>query len=82
MLDHTRPDAKTVRRIKAVVTERFDRPDTATPAVSELRCPDPDRLPGETAITARETNGAVRDWRFMKPLCDIETTDIETLAVW
>ena len=80
MFDRTRPDAAAVRRIKALVTERFGLPETTTLVVAELRCHEPDCPPVETVITARGSEGSVRDWRIARPLCDIETADIEKLG--
>ena len=41
LLDRKRPDADAVRRVKALVADRFDLPETTTLAVAELRCYEP-----------------------------------------
>ncbi|MCY3997164.1 MAG: hypothetical protein OXF07_13590 [Rhodobacter sp.] len=80
MFDRSRPNPGAVRRVKAMVAERFGLPETTTLAVAELRCHEPDCPPVETVITAREADGSMRDWRVAKPLGDIGRADIEMLA--
>lgn len=79
MFDRSRPDPEAVRRIKALVTERFGLDDTTTLAVAELRCHEPDCPPVETVVTARDAAGTVRDWRIAKPVSEVEPADIEML---
>ncbi|MEM7191437.1 MAG: hypothetical protein AAF405_00975 [Pseudomonadota bacterium] len=80
MFDKTRPDAAAVRRIKELVVERFNLPQTTTLAVAELRCHEPGCPPVETVVTARAEDGSVQAWRVAKPVSEIETADIETLS--
>ena len=80
LFDSNRPDPRSVRRIKMLIAERFDLPESTTLAVAELRCHEPDCPPVETVITARQADGSMRDWRVAKPLNDIERTDIEVLG--
>ncbi len=80
LFDSNRPDPRAVRRIKMLIAERFDLPESTTLAVAELRCHEPDCPPVETVITARQADGSMRDWRVAKPLNDIERTDIEVLG--
>ena len=79
LFDPNRPDPENVRRIKLLVAERFGLPESATLAVAELRCHEPDCPPVETVITAREADGSMRDWRVAKPLSDVVRADIEKL---
>lgn len=80
LFDPSRPDPKAVRRIKMLIAERFDLPESTTLAVAELRCYEPDCPPVETVITARQADGSMRDWRVAKPLNDVERADIEVLG--
>ncbi|MYA89900.1 MAG: hypothetical protein F4X97_15855 [Boseongicola sp. SB0662_bin_57] len=80
LFDPNHPDPKAVRRIKALMAERFGLPESTTLAVAELRCHEPDCPPVETVITAREADGSVRDWRVAKALCDVGRADIEMLG--
>lgn len=80
LFEPNRPDPKAVRRIKMLVAERFGLPESATLAVAELCCHEPDCPPVETVITARETDGSMRDWRVAKPLSDVERADIDMLG--
>ena len=80
LFDPNRPDPKAVRRIKALIAERFGLPESTTLAVAELRCHEPDCPPVETVITAREADGSMRDWRVAKPLSDVGRADIEMLG--
>ena len=79
LFDRNRPDAEAVRRVKALVTERFDLPETTTLAVAELRCHEPGCPPVETVVTARDADGRIRDWRIAKPLSEIAASDVQTL---
>lgn len=79
LFDPNRPDPKAVRRIKMLIAERFDLPESTTLAVAELRCHEPDCPPVETVITARQADGSMRDWRVAKSLNDVERADIEML---
>ena len=79
LFDRSRPDAAAVRRVKALVVERFDLPETTTLAVAELRCHEPGCPPVETVVTARDAEGRTRDWRVPKPIADVFAADIETL---
>ena len=62
-----------------LVAERFELPGSTVLAVAELRCHEPDCPPVETVITARQSDGSMRNWRVAKPLGDVERTDIEML---
>ncbi len=79
LFDRRRPDAEAVRRVKALVTERFDLPDTTTLAVAELRCHEPGCPPVETVVTARDADGRMWDWRIAKPLDEVAAADVEVL---
>ena len=79
MFDSNRPDAKAVRRVKALVAEHFELPETTTLSVAELRCHEPGCSPVETVFTARAADGSVSDWRIAKRLADIAKADIELL---
>ncbi|MDE0698497.1 MAG: hypothetical protein OXH76_21980 [Boseongicola sp.] len=79
LFDPDRPDPKAVRRIKALMVERFDLLESTTLAVAELRCHESDCPPVETVITAREADGSMRDWRVAKPLSDVGRADIDML---
>lgn len=79
MFDTKRPDAQAVRRVKALVAEHFELPETTTLSVAELRCHEPGCAPVETVVTARAADGSVSDWRMAKRLADIEKSDIEML---
>ncbi len=80
MFDRVRPDAETVRRVKALVAERLRSPEGATLGIAELRCHETGCPPVETVITLRESDGSVRDWRIEKPIKDISAADIELLG--
>ena len=80
LFDRARPDADAVRRVKALVAERFALPETTTLAVAQLRCHEPDCPPVETVITARDADGSIRDWRIAKPIVDILATDVALLV--
>jgi len=77
LFDRNRPDPEAVRRIKALVIERFGLPDTTTLTVAELRCHEPDCPPVETVITSRAADGVIKDWRIVKPLSEVESADID-----
>ncbi len=79
LFDRARPDAEAVRKIKALIAERFDLPETTTLAVAELRCHEPDCPPVETVVTARQADGSVQDWRIAKAINDIVDADITSL---
>ena len=79
LFDRKRPDAEAVRRVKALVTERFDLPETTTLAVAELRCHEPGCPPVETVVTARDADGRIQDWRITKPLSEVAACDVEML---
>ncbi len=80
LFDTARPDPAAVRRIKMLITERFDLPASTTLAVAELRCHEPGCPPIETVITARQADGSMRDWRVAKPVNDVEPADIAMLG--
>ncbi len=79
LFDRNRPDPDAVRRIKARVARRFDLPESTTLAVAELRCHEPGCPPVETVITARSSDGAMRNWRIAKPLSSVADADIEKM---
>ncbi|MEL6965694.1 MAG: hypothetical protein AAFO01_23310 [Pseudomonadota bacterium] len=79
LFDRKRPDADAVRKVKALITERFDLPETTILAVAELRCHEPGCPPVETVVTARDTGGSTEDWRIAKPINEITAADIESL---
>ena len=79
LFDRKRPDAEAVRRVKALVAERFDLPETTTLAVAELRCHESGCPPIETVVTARDADGRTRDWRITKPLSEVAASDVERL---
>ncbi len=76
LFDRKRADTEAVHRVKALVTERFDQPNTKTLAVAELCC----REAGcPTVVTARDADGRLRDWRSTKPLSEVAASDVERL---
>jgi len=79
LFDRKRPDAESVRRVKALVTDSFDLPATASLTVAELRCHEPGCPPVETVVTVRDADGGIRDWRIAKPLVDVSAADVEAL---
>ena len=79
LFDRKRPDADAVRRVKALVTDRFDLPETTTLAVAELRCHEPGCPPVETVVTARDADGRIQDWHITKPLSEVAAADVEVL---
>lgn len=81
LFDRKRPDAESVRRVKALVTDRFDLPGTASLTVVELRCHEPGCPPVETVVTVRDADGGTRDWRIAKPIAEITAADVEALEV-
>lgn len=80
LFDRARPDADAVRRVKALVAERFELPETTTLSVAELRCHEPDCPPVETVVTARDADGSALDWRIAKPVGEIVAGDIAQLT--
>ena len=80
LFNRIRPDRDAVRRIKELISEGFGLPKTTTLAVAELRCHEPGCPPIETVITAPHTDGAVQDWRIVKPINDITSEDVESLT--
>ncbi|MDX8355735.1 hypothetical protein SLH47_25540 [Cognatiyoonia sp. IB215182] len=76
MFDNTRPDPEALARVKALFVATFELKDDTLVSVSELRCHEPDCPPVETVVTARETDGTVRDWRVHKPMAEIDEADV------
>ena len=79
LFERPRTDAKSTRRIKNLITQRFNLSETVTLAVAELRCHEPGCPPIETVITARHIDGSVQDWCIAKPIKDITSEDVEPL---
>jgi len=77
LFDSNRPGPQEVRRIKALIMERFGLPGSAALAVAELRGHEPDCSPIETAITVRKSNACAQSWRVAKTITDIDHADIE-----
>ena len=76
MFDRRRPDGLAIRRIKALVSDCLQLPETTVISVMELNCQEPGCPPAETVITARNSDGSMRDWRIAKPVSQIEDKDV------
>ena len=79
MFDNTRPDPEALARGKALFVATFALADDTLVSVSELRCQEPDCPPIETVVTARGSDGIVRDWRVHKPMGEIDEADVVEL---
>ena len=77
MFDRKRPDGIAVRRIKALVSDCLQLTETTLISVMELNCHEPGCPPTETVITARYSDGSMRDWRIAKPVSQIEDEDVK-----
>ena len=80
MFDRKRPDPAAVQIIKSWAAEYLRLPGNATLSISELYCLEPECPPVETVITARNTDGLVKDWRIAKSISDVKVIDIKSLA--
>lgn len=80
LFDRTRPDGDAIRRVKTMIANNFELPETTLLSVAELRCHEQGCPPVETVITARAADGGVNDWRIAKPVSDIDIADIELLG--
>jgi len=49
-------------------------------SISELYCLEPECPPVETVITARNTDGLVKDWRIAKSVSNVKAIDVKSLA--
>ena len=77
MFDRRRPDGLAIRRLKALVSDCLQLPETTVISVMELNCHERGCPPNETVITARNSDGSMRDWRIAKPLSQIEDKDVK-----
>jgi len=80
LFDNARPDPEAIARVKTWVAETFELPDDIMLSIAELRCSEHDCPPVETVITARGTDGEVKDWRIEIAIKDISMADVEALA--
>ena len=79
LFDRKRPDAAAVRRVKALVADRFELPGAAELTVAELACHEPGCPPIETVVTEHGADGQRRMWRLHKPLAEVTAADVERL---
>ena len=77
LFERPRTDAKSTRRIKNLITQRFNLSETVTLAVADLRCHEQGCPPIETVITARYEDGKISNWRISKPVNQITSDDLE-----
>ena len=77
MFDRKRPDGIAIRRIKSLVSDCLQLPETTLISVMELNCHESGCPPTETVITARDSDGSMRDWRIAKPVSQIEDKDVK-----
>ena len=76
MFDNTSPDPEALACVKALFVATFGLGEDTLVSVSELRCHEPGCPPIETVITARGSDGNVRDWRVHKPMAEIGEADV------
>ena len=81
LFERPRPDLKSVRWVKELISQRLSLPDNVTLAVAELRCHEEGCPPIETVATVRYEDGQIKKWRFAKPLKYISRDDIDLLDV-
>ena len=80
MFDRKRPDPAAVQIIKSWAMEYLGLSGNTTLSISELYCLEPECPPVETVITARTTDGLVKDWRIAKSINDVKAIDVESLV--
>ena len=78
LFDRKRPDAESVRRVKALVSEQLGLHGAAALTVAELACHEPGCPPIETVVTVHGADGQRRTWRLHKPVAEITAGDVET----
>ena len=74
-----RPDPAAVQIIKSWAIEYLNLSGNTTLSISELYCLEPECPPVETVITARTTDGLVKDWRIAKSINDVKAIDVKGL---
>ena len=79
MFDRKRPDPAAVQIIKSWAMEYLGLSGSTTLSISELYCLEPECPPVETVITARTTDGLVKDWRISKSINDVKAIDVKGL---
>ena len=79
MFDRKRPDPAAVQIIKSWATKYLGLSGNITLSISELYCLEPECPPVETVITARFTDGLVKDWRIAKSINDVKAIDVKEL---
>ncbi len=79
MFDRKRPDPAAVQIIKSWAMEYLDLKGNTTLSISQLYCLEPECPPVETVITARTTDGLLKDWRIAKSINDVKARDVKGL---
>ena len=79
MFDRKRPDPAAVQIIKSWAMKYLGLSGNITLSISELYCLEPECPPVETVITARFTDGLVKDWRIAKSINDVKAIDVKEL---
>ena len=79
MFNKKKPNVENIRKLKIIISEKYNIPENSTLSIAELACHEPNCPPIETIITERNENGKVRNWRIAKPINDIQETDINNL---
>ena len=79
MFNKKKPNVENIRKLKIIISEKYNIPENSTLSIAELACHEPNCPPNETIITERNENGKVRNWRIAKPINDIQETDINNL---
>ena len=79
MFHKKRPNSAAVGRIKDLIKQDLNLPETTILSVVELTCHEPGCPPTETIITAHAEDNSRRDWRINKPISEISEKDISAI---
>lgn len=82
ILDLSRPKSEGhAQRIKTLVKNRLDLPETATLMVSELHCHEDGCPDVETVIAVMVPGSERQTWKLGKAMADIDVADVSHLSV-
>ena len=79
MFNRKKSNVEKIRNLKVLVSKKYHLPDSTIISIAELSCHEPNCPPVETVITVRLDDGSVKSWRIVKPINEIQDSDIDNL---
>lgn len=79
MFNRKKSNVEKIRNLKVLVSKKYQLPNSTIISIAELSCNEPNCPPVETVITVRLDDGSVKSWRIVKPINEIQDSDIDNL---